>query len=189
MAAGIGVRQTLSARKQRVFFALWPDARVRTELAQAAQRMHRVSQGQRTRDDSIHLTLAFVGEVSVENLPRLLAPPGDVFTPAFVLTLDEWRCWAHNGIGWAAPSRISGPLRDLAANLEGWLRSAGFELENRAFAPHVTLVRKAQCAPLPVFTGPIEWQVEDFVLVRSTVSHEGSRYRSIGRWPLLDPKA
>ncbi len=189
MAAGNGVRQALSTGTQRVFFALWPDARVRAALAQAARRMHRVSQGQRTRDGSIHLTLAFLGAVDVENLPRLLAPPAGVFTSAFLLTLDDWGCWARNGVGWAAPSHIPGPLRSLAANLEAWLRGAGFELKQRPFTPHVTLVRKAQCAPLPDSMPPVDWQVEDFVLVRSTLSPEGSRYQSIGRWPLLDPKA
>jgi RNA 2',3'-cyclic 3'-phosphodiesterase len=189
MAAGIGVRQALSARTQRVFFALWPDARVRADLAQAAQRMHRVTHGRRTRDDSIHLTLAFVGDVDAEYVPRLMAPPAEVFTSAFLLTLDDWGGWARNGVGWAAPSHIPGPLRDLAANLEGWLRAAGFELEHRAFTPHVTLVRKAQCVPLPDSIAPIEWPVEDFVLVRSTVSPDGSRYQSIGHWPLPDPKS
>lgn len=189
MAAGNADRQALSARTQTVFFALWPDAGVRAELAQAARRMHRVSQGQRTRDDSIHLTLAFVGAVDVENIARLLAPPADVFASAFLLTLDDWGCWARNGIGWAAPSHIPEPLRDLAANLQGWLRAAGFELEDRAFTPHVTLVRKAQSVPLPDSMRPVEWQVEDFVLVRSTVSSDGSRYQSIGRWPLLNPKS
>ena len=184
MAAGNGVRQALSAHTQRTFFALWPDARVRAELAQAAQRMHRVLHGRRTRDDSIHLTLAFVGAVDVENLPRLLAPPADVFTSAFLLTLDDWGCWARNGVGWAAPSYIPGPLRDLAANLEGWLRGAGFELEDRAFAPHVTLVRKAQCEPLPESMASIEWQVEAFALIQSRLAPGGARYETLRAWPL-----
>jgi RNA 2',3'-cyclic 3'-phosphodiesterase len=55
--------------------------------------MHRVLHGRRTRDESLHLTLAFIGEVDAENLPRLLAPPAGVFTPAFLFTLDEWGCW------------------------------------------------------------------------------------------------
>jgi RNA 2',3'-cyclic 3'-phosphodiesterase len=189
MAAGSGAGQALSGATQRVFFALWPDARARADLVRAARRMHRVLQGQPTRDDSIHLTLAFLGAVAVENLPRLLEPPAGVFTSAFLLTLDDWGCWTRNGIGWTAPSHIPGPLRGLAANLEGWLRGAGFELERRAFTPHVTLVRKAQCAPLPEPMEPIEWRVEDLVLVRSAVSPAGSRYQSIGRWPLLNPKS
>jgi RNA 2',3'-cyclic 3'-phosphodiesterase len=184
MAAGNGVRHALSAGTQRVFFALWPDAGVRANLVRAARWMHRVLHGQRTRDDSIHLTLAFIGEVDVESLPRLLAPPAGVFTSAFILTLDDWGCWARNGIGWAAPSHIPDPLRDLAANLDGWLRSGGFELEHRAFTPHVTLVRKAQCAPLPDCMAPIEWRVEEFALIRSRLAPGGACYETLRVWPL-----
>ena len=184
MAASDGVRQALSASKRRVFFALWPDARVRAGLAQAARRMHRVSHGRRTRDDSIHLTLAFIGAVDVKNLARLLAPPADVFTSAFLLSLDDWGCWVRNGIGWAAPSHIPEPLRDLTANLEGWLRGAGFELEHRPFAPHVTLVRKAQCVPLPDAMTPVEWRVEEFALIHSRLTPGGARYETLRAWPL-----
>lgn len=184
MAAGNAVRRALNARAQRTFFALWPDARVRAELASAARRMHRVSHGRRTRDDSFHLTLVFVGEVDVQHVPRLLSPPAEVFTSAFLLTLDHWGCWARNGIGWAAPSHIPDPLRDLAENLAGWLRGAGFELEHRAFAPHVTLLRKAQCAPLPDSMAPIEWQVGEFALIHSQPAPGGTRYETLRSWPL-----
>jgi 2'-5' RNA ligase len=184
MASGTGVRQALSARPQRVFYALWPDAGVRADLARTARRMHRVTHGRRTRDDSIHLTLAFVGAVDVEKLPCLLAPPADVFTSAFLLTLDDWGCWARSGVGWAAPSHSPAPLRNLAANLADWLRDAGFELEDRAFAPHVTLVRKAQCAPLPDLMTPIAWQIEEFALIHSQPAPGGTRYETLRSWPL-----
>ncbi|HKB83551.1 MAG TPA: RNA 2',3'-cyclic phosphodiesterase [Burkholderiales bacterium] len=184
MAAGSAVRQALSARTQRVFFALWPDARVRAGLSHAARQMHCVSGGRCTRDDSIHLTLAFVGDVDAEFLPRLLAPPDGIFTSAFLLTLDDWGCWARNGIGWAAPSHIPAPLRHLASNLEGWLRGAGFELEGRAFAPHVTLVRKAHCVPLPEPMAPIDWKVEAFALIRSRLMPDGAHYETLRAWPL-----
>jgi 2'-5' RNA ligase len=184
MAADNGVRQALSTGTRRVFFALWPDSRARAGLGQAARRMHRVTHGQRTRDDSIHLTLAFVGAVNAENLARLLLPPAEVLTSAFLLTLDEWGCWARNGIGWAAPSQIPESLHDLALNLEGWLRGAGFELERRAFKPHVTLVRKAQCAPLPDPMAPVAWGVEEFALIQSHASPGGARYETLRAWPL-----
>lgn len=150
--------------------------------------MHRVVGGRRTRDDSIHLTLAFVGDVDSLRLAELLVPPAELSITRFTLTLDCRGCWPRNGIGWMAPSRVPDPLRKLAAELEAWLRDAGFELDVRPFNPHVTLVRKAQCMPLTDSTPSIEWQVEDFVLVRSTMAPEGSRYETIGRWPLLNAK-
>lgn len=184
MASGKRVRPALSARTQRVFFALRPDARVRADLAQAARRMHCVSHGRQTREDSIHLTLVFVGGVDVEKISCLLAPPATVFTSAFCLTLDNWGCWARKGIGWVGASHVPGPLRDLAANLEGWLRGAGFELEERVFTPHVTLVRNAHSTPPPDAMAPIEWQVEEFALIRSRLAPDGARYEVLGAWPL-----
>jgi 2'-5' RNA ligase len=146
--------------------------------------MHRVLSGTRTRDDSIHLTLAFVGDVDSVRLAELLAPPAELTVTQFTLTLDRWGCWPHNGVAWVAPSRVPDPLRELAAGMEAWLRDAGFEMDVRPFNPHVTLVRKARCAPLPDSTPSIGWRVEDFVLVRSALASGGSRYETIGRWPL-----
>jgi len=57
---------------------------------------------------------------------------------------------AAHGIAWMAPSRVPDPMRELAARMEAWLRDAGFEMDARPFNPHVTLVRKAECAPLPI---------------------------------------
>jgi RNA 2',3'-cyclic 3'-phosphodiesterase len=184
MAAGRAVRQALSLATRRVFFALWPDAGLRASLAQAARRMHHVLHGRRIRDENLHLTLAFIGAVDAKNLPRLLAPPAGVFTPAFPFTLDDWGCWARNGIGWAAPSHIPAVLLDLAGNLEGWLRDGGFELERRPFMPHVTLVRDAQCMPLPESLTPIEWRVREFVLMQSQLLPGGARYEILHAWPL-----
>ena len=85
--------------------------------------------------------------------PLLHAKPGHLvhpktWAPSVFDMPDCGGRWARNGIGWAATSLIPETLRALAANLEGWLRGAGFEMEHRAFTPHVTLVRKAQCVPM-----------------------------------------
>ena len=148
--------------------------------------MHRLVGGRHTREDSIHLTLAFVGDVDSARLAELLAPPATLIVTRFKLTLDRWGCWPRNGIAWMAPSSVPDPLRELTAGMDAWLRYAGFELDVRPFSPHVTLVRKAKCAPLPNLIPRIEWQVEDFVLVRSALEPDGSRYETIGRWRLLN---
>lgn len=169
---------------QRVFFALWPDENVRASLALAARRMHRVLHGRRTRDASIHLTLVFVGDVDIESFDRLRALPAEVLTTGFRLTLDRWDCWPRGGIGWAGPSRIPVPLRQLAENLEAWLRGSGFEAGRSKFTPHVTLLRDAQYAAMPEPLTPIEWQVEEFVLVRSELLPKGAHHDIVARWRL-----
>lgn len=177
----------MSSGRARVFFALWPDADTRGLLGQAARRMHLGLGGRRTRDDSIHLTLVFIGDVSVERLPELAVPPLQDLKP-FTLTLDRCGCWPRNGIGWMAPSQIPDQLRRQVSAMEDWLRGAGFALEERPYRPHVTLVRKAECVPLSKVTEPIIWCAEEFVLVRSVLEPEGSRYQTIGRWPLRDSR-
>jgi 2'-5' RNA ligase len=167
-----------------VFFALWPDAGTRDALAQAAQRMHRAYHGRRTRDDSIHLTLTFIGDVSVDRLKVLTVPPFVVGMEPFTLILDRCGCWPRNGIGWMAPSSIPDELGRLVTEMEGWLRGVGFRIEERPYSPHVTLIRNAQCVLLPDKVLPIEWHVEDCVLVRSVLGPDGSRYETISRWPL-----
>lgn len=173
----------MSGARARVFFALWPDALTRDLLGQAARQMQRALHGQRTRDDSIHLTLAFVGEVGVQRLPELNAPPLQDLK-CFTLTLDRCGCWPRNGIGWMAPSRVPAQLEGLVAALHTWLRGAGFVLEERPYRPHVTLVRKAQCVPLTEPVTPIIWHAENFALVRSAPESDGARYQPLGRWGL-----
>lgn len=87
----------MSGARARVFFALWPDALTRDLLGQAARQMQRALHGQRTRDDSIHLTLAFIGNVSVQRLPELAVPPLKDLKP-FTLSLDRCGCWPRSQI-------------------------------------------------------------------------------------------
>lgn len=176
----------MNSQRVRVFYALWPDRSANSALTEAARHLHRVVRGRPTRDDSIHLTLAFVGDVDGARLAELMAPPPGLTVPRFSLTFDRWGCWPRNGIAWMAPTRVPERLRELVGGMEAWLRDSGFEIDARPFAPHVTLIRKAKCVPLPDLAPPLEWRVDEFVLVRSTLASEGSRYEIIGRWQLLN---
>lgn len=169
---------------QRVFFALWPDDATRAALALAARQMHRKLHGRRTRDENLHLTLAFLGNVEAGDLERLRAVPASIAAGTFDLVLDTWDCWPHNRVGWAGPSSMPPQLERLASNLSHWLRGMGFGLEARRFAPHVTLVRDAQYAAMPKAMAPVNWSVKEFVLVRSQRLPRGSQYEVVERWPL-----
>lgn len=100
------------------------------------------------------------------------------------LPIEEARYWARNRIVWAGPRKTPEPLKALVASLSGELGKNGFRTEDRSFAAHVTLIRKANggdgLAPLPT----VRWPVEDYVLVRSRPTVKGSEYEVIGRFPL-----
>ncbi len=137
------------------------------------------------RRDTLHLTLAFLGDVPLASMPGLTAAASSLDPgPAFTLTLDELGYWRHNQIVWAGVRHPPAALTHLAGDLYERLRAEGFRLESRPFRPHLTLLRKVVSAPELPSLPALTWPVDGFSLVASELSHEGARYHVLGRWPL-----
>lgn len=173
-----------------MFYALWPDAATHTALAALSREAHAVAGGRVTRADTLHLTMAFIGDIPAARVDTL--PPLDTLaagTAPFTLTLDQIGWWRHNRIVWCAP-QASEALSALQANLAAAVRGAGFALDTRPFSPHLTLIRRAERAPQGVSMRLVEWRVEELLLVESVqargsgAGRGGARYQTIGRWPL-----
>lgn len=168
----------------RLFFALWPPRQAAAALHAWANRASRETRGRVTRAETIHLTLAFLGEVGEEKLPLAVSAGRGAGGKGHSLPIEQARWWKHNRIVWVGPNETPEPLASLELELKGNLLDAGFELERRPFAAHITLIRKAQepreLPPLPA----IDWPVAEFVLVRSVLSREGSSYEVIERFAL-----
>ncbi len=171
-----------TADLRRVFFALWPEANTAWALHAAGREAQRGCGGRLTAVDTVHQTLAFLGGILAARVADAEAAAAATVGIPFEWRLDRLGYWKHNRILWAGGD--CEPLAALAADLAERLRAAGFELERRPFAGHVTLLRKARCGHLPPLPAPIAWQVRDFVLVESHLDAQGARYETIGRWPL-----
>ena len=76
------------------------------------------------------------------------------------------------------------PLARLAADLHAALAAAGFALEPRPFAAHVTLLRKARAPRSLPLLPPLAWPVDAFTLVASSLSAGGSRYEQLKAFEL-----
>lgn len=173
----------------RVFFSLWPPPEAAQRLAAVAESVASTAGGRATRRESIHLTLAFLGDVAVERLPDLERVARGVRGEAFALTLDRFAVWRHNRIFQAGCSVLPPALADLSVSLNAALQAAGFAVDTRrTFTPHVTLVHKivAFAAARPACE-PLTWNNRRFVLVRSTPSANGSSYRTIAEFPMAPP--
>ncbi len=193
--------------KSRVFFALWPDRDVRARLHLETQRLHRLLGGRPTHPDSLHLTLVFVGDVDNGRLPGLANAGARVKCPPFEMAFDRQACWRHNHIAHLGVARPPEALFELVEQLSYNLGTAGITFDVRPYKPHITLIRKADCARFPSrgdehsnvsasesvgdnpnenpALQPIRWSARDFVLVRSSLRPGGARYEQLGRWPLL----
>ena len=148
----------------RLFFALWPPP----ETAQALARWAGALQGKPTAAEKIHLTLAFLGEAEAAAAE---AAGRAASAPAFDLPIETAGYWRHNRIVWAGPTDTPSALGDLVRQLK---------VEERPFAAHVTLLRKAPPpGPLPPLPA-VRWPVREFALVKS----DYAAYETLVRFPL-----
>jgi len=173
----------------RVFFALWPPPVLAGKLADIAVTAAGQFGGRPTRRDTIHMTLAFLGDVAEARLPLLCASASRVVARSFDLTVDRLGFWRHNHLLWAGCRAVPPALPTLAGELSAVLDQAGFAIADRErrFAPHVTLLRRVpadDCQPLPAID-PLRWSCAHFVLVRSRLSAAGSSYQTLAEFPLL----
>jgi type IV pilus assembly protein PilA len=164
----------------RLFFALWPPAETARTLSEWSRAAQRVAGGKPTAQDKIHLTLAFLGAADAQ---KAAAAAERVAAEPHVLPIEQARYWRDNQIVWAGPRETPAPLTALVERLTLELYREEFVLERRAFAAHVTLLRKARAAELPPLPA-LEWPVREFSLVRSSLSSAGSSYEVLKRFPL-----
>lgn len=169
----------------RVFVALWPDDEVADALFALSAGLQTHAGGRRMRRETLHLTLAFIGDVPQARLPDLQTALATVQGRSFVLRVDQLAWWSHNQIVWAGVSMVPPELTQLATAVRAALTSAGFGFaEHGTFVPHLTLMRKARPPGELAQSAPIDWAVRSFVLVASTPSAAGSAYTQLAEWAL-----
>jgi 2'-5' RNA ligase len=171
--------------KQRLFFALWPDATTRQTLLATMEPLRPPLKAQWIRAANLHITLAFLGEVGAERVGLVHAAADAVQLPPVALQLDTLTHWRKPQILCLCPSTPAPSVEQLARHLAESLQAAGFALEKRPYRPHLTLARKVTTWPADVsLAQPINWQAQEFVLVESTQDNRGTVYTVLRRWPL-----
>lgn len=175
------------AAKHRVFFALWPTADLAASLHRRAEALAARCGGRPMAEDTLHLTLAFLGNITRPQLEAAMAIADGVRQESFSLSVDRLDYWRHNQILWAGcPPEPR--LMALAEILQSRLREAGFSLTPQAFTPHITLLRHCphrEDAGLPQpLEKPMAWTVEEFLLVESRPQAGRAHYTPLARWPL-----
>jgi 2'-5' RNA ligase len=166
----------------RLFLALWPREAARDALAEVGRSLAESASGKAVPAEKIHLTLAFLGEVAPERFDAVRAIADAARGAPFELALDGMGSFRKARVAWAGSSRLPGALVRLQADLEEGLRAAGFELEERPFAAHVTLARKIALPVAAAAMAPIRWEASEYVLARSETGT--GRYSILERWSL-----
>jgi 2'-5' RNA ligase len=166
----------VTATSRRLFFAFWPDERLREALEAARNRLFPLS-GRPVAVSGLHVTAAFLGAVSEARLPALLALRGTV--PPLTVTFDRLEHWPKPRVLVAATTHLPDDLRDLVDGLWQRLDRLGFARETRPFRPHVTLARDVRSVRENLRWDPLPWPVDRLALVESVSTPGGVIYRPV----------
>ena len=174
----------------RLFFALWPPIEISKKLLGIAQATAGQFGGKSTRQETIHLTLAFLGEVPEDQLSRVIQSAMRVRAKPFELDIDRLGFWHQNHLLWAGSTSPCARLNTLANDLQNALTETGFAMDSwkRGFNPHISLTRKIPEASSPLelpAIEPIRWLCSSFALVRSRLTDAGSLYETVSDFPLI----
>jgi 2'-5' RNA ligase len=165
----------------RLFFALWPDADVTSQLTQVARQLRLEGRCRWVEPKNYHVTLAFVGEVSATQLAVLQKIGQSLRAPRFILTCDSIEYWGESQVLVAVVRVVPPGLLDLSTQLNDALG-----LPPEPLRAHVTLARKVTQAPVPQAMSPIVWPATNFSLIRSHTGGVESAYTVVDTWSLLD---
>lgn len=166
---------------RRLFFALWPDEETRAELGAVSRSALRACKSRAVPAQNYHLTLAFLGDQSGQQVDRL-ATLASVAVPEFELLLDHFGHWHGSRVLWLGLHECPTGLAALVAQIRTELDGLGISYDRRDFRPHLTLARKVTAIPELEAPAPVQWRVSTYALVESVVTPAGSVYEVIKQY-------
>ncbi|WP_017348501.1 RNA 2',3'-cyclic phosphodiesterase [Pantoea sp. A4] len=171
---------------QRLFFALSLPKPLPQQLVNWRAEQFAAEDGKPVEAANLHLTLAFLGDVSDTTSARLQQAAARIQQPGFQIELNDAGHWPRPGVVWLGCQRAPRGLLQLASLLRSQAARHGCPQSTQPFHPHITLLRHATqrvALPAPGF----HWQftVEHFGLYSSSFSRGRTRYKQLARWPLL----
>lgn len=175
----------------RLFVALRPPTAMRARLLTM---MGGVAHARWQRDDQLHLTLRFIGEVDRHAGADIAAALGAIHHRRFELALDRFGEFDRKGridslwLGVTPHDAVTA----LHNKIEQALVRVGITPEKRAFLPHITIARFGRHAgPRDGFIeyrGDISgerYEMTEFCLYESELGHDGAAYTIVERYALV----
>lgn len=183
--------------KWRVFIAIEIPKEIRGRIAQHIASLRDEAPDVRAswnREENIHLTLKFLGDVPINRLEVLSQAAKQSAQQLASLPVSIEGCGAFPDRGsprvlWIGIEDPGGALNRLNDSVEENCARAGFAREKRTFNPHLTIARLRQpqgtrrLAELHQQKGFAKavFVASDLSLIRSELSSKGSRYTTLAR--------
>jgi len=165
-----------------IISALWPDEQTRLHLV----RLNRVIEAKGFKPVlpyNLHVTLVFLGAVDTDTEVLIKQTTLEISTKPFELKFDQLSFWSKPKVLCLTCSQMPVEIESLVAALDSLVASFGLQIEDRPYAPHITLARHAHNLPDIKFK-PIVFRPQAFVLAESCSESEGVNYKIRQQWPI-----
>lgn len=172
---------------KRLFFAIEMPTAIQQQIIRWRADHFPSDAGRPVAGANLHLTLAFLGEVSAEKQRALAAMAGRIRQPGFTLHLDDAGQWLRSRVVWLGTRQPPRGLLQLANMLRAQAARSGCYQSPQPFHPHITLLRNASHAvtiPPPGFRW--SFPVNEFALYESVFDQGRTRYTPLQRWTLTE---
>lgn len=165
----------------RLFVAINFNSETRFRLLELRDELRSISEyGKFTLPENLHLTLAFIGEVSPKKVDKIEAILETVSFDPFDLAIDHiGRFKRCGGDIWWAGLRKCEPLMLLQREVTYKLALCGFEMDGRKYNPHITLGREVKTDVKPWNIEPLSEIVSKIDLMKSERINSRLTYTAI----------
>ena len=149
-------------------------------------------------EQKFHATITFLGNIEEHILPSVLRSIESTVRkyPSFEIsyeTIGAFPSIEHPRVLWIGCKNRDGVLENLKNELDTALLQYGFEKEERAFHPHVTMGRLRSQSGLQNLTPimkkltfePRKAVIHEIAVMKSVLTREGSHYAILTSLPLL----
>lgn len=162
---------------ERLFFALWPNDRVRYSLQHAFNTLHDPpADCRRVNSANLHMTLHFLGNIPVSKVDCFSHQASQLRSEGFTLNVTKIGYFKKPRVLWMGCDFIPPALVELQARLGLLIESCDFTQESRPYNPHVTMARKVRRPIKDQSVDVIPWEVDRFCLILSQSLSSGVRY-------------
>ncbi|MCR5138383.1 MAG: RNA 2',3'-cyclic phosphodiesterase [Oscillospiraceae bacterium] len=160
----------------RLFIAIRLSDAVKNALISAQNEMYDCGiRGNYTREENLHLTLAFIGEYP--DPEAVLDAVSSVSFLPFRLELQGMGCF---GDLWWAGMKDSSALAAVVRRIRRALGDADIPFDRKRFSPHITLIRKAGGRMPGIRIEEAAMTVSSISLMRSDRGRNGMIYTEVG---------
>ena len=178
----------------RTFIAIELGPQVQKTLGAVQEQLRKADADIRwVKPGNIHLTLKFLGEISVKKIKAVSESFPSIFSAfhAFDIAVPHLGVFPGKGnprVLWAGIEQGAAQATAIAQAVEDYLAKLGFPKERKEFVPHITLGRVRSKRNLPalqaalndfVFPQPCRGRVSAVTLFKSTLTPQGSIYEPL----------